>query len=66
MLWKGRLDACENHKCVMSGVLRGLNIIMLRESTMIRVKFVTFELISRELLVKNLHPKASQLATPPD
>lgn len=60
-----RVDTCATDECVMDGVLRGSNNIMLRESTMIRVKFVTFELISREFLVQNPHPMASQLATPP-
>jgi len=65
MLGKGRLDACEIDENVMGGVLRGLNQRMLRECTMIHVRFVTFQWISRELLVQNLHPMASQLATPP-
>ncbi len=64
-VWEGRVDTCEIDECVMSEVLRGLNKRMLRESSVIRGKFVTFELISREFLVQNPHPMASQSAVPP-
>lgn len=39
---EGRVDTCEIDECVMDGVLRGSNKIMLSEGTMIRVTFVTF------------------------